>query len=515
MDIIFKEYGRIILQRKGYFALIILGLLVATALDVIIPLFYKNIANGLAAEYNDATFTMLLDNLFYIFLAFSAIWLTWRVIEFSILPFEAGGLNLLEKRVFSVLIKQKHTFFENNFSGSLIKQAGRFVSSFEVIMDWLFFQLIQKIFAITAAFIIFYQLSITFAMYFLTWVVIFMSWSIGFAVQGILTFAIQLVMIRMMITNWKEGSFDVGEFVLFQSIMLVLIRHMWEFARSFKQIFVAIADATEMSDVFRHNDIEEDAGNTRDIHISKGNINFNHMSFSYNKNSLFTDFNLSIKAGEKVAFVGHSGSGKTSLTKLLFRFLDPQEGNITFDGHKAQDFTLKSLRRQISLVPQQPELFHRSIRDNIALGKDLDHNTIWEAAKKSNSDKFIRKMEKGLDTAVGERGIKLSGGEKQRIAIARAFLEQAPIVILDEATSALDSITEKQIQTAIFELIKDKTAIVIAHRLATVLQMDRIIVLEEGRIIEQGTHKELLQNKGKYYEMWQHQSGTSNTILEE
>ena len=145
MDIIFKEYGRIILQRKGYFALIILGLLVATALDVIIPLFYKNIANGLAAEYNDATFTMLLDNLFYIFLAFSAIWLTWRVIEFSILPFEAGGLNLLEKRVFSVLIKQKHTFFENNFSGSLIKQAGRFVSSFEVIMDWLFFQLIQKI----------------------------------------------------------------------------------------------------------------------------------------------------------------------------------------------------------------------------------------------------------------------------------------------------------------------------------------------------------------------------------
>ena len=582
MDIIFKEYGRIILQKKGYFALIILGLLVATALDIITPLFYKNIANGLVAEYNDATFTMLLDNLFYIFLAFSAIWVTWRMIEFSILPFEAGGLNLLEKRVFSVLIEQKHEFFENNFSGSLIKQAGRFVSSFEIIMDWLFFQLIQKIFAISAAFIIFFHLSTTFAMYFLVWVIVFMSWSIGFsiwklrfdkalaaasskvgavysdaisnifivksfalegkeqartndtadelyqrrriswilmfisfAVQGLLTFAIQLVMIKLMITNWKEGSFDAGEFVLFQSIMLVLIRHMWEFARSFKQIFVALADASEMADVLRNQNIEKDTENTHNIHIKKGNITFNHMSFSYNKGKLFTDFNLSIKAGEKVAFVGHSGSGKTSLTKLLFRFFEPQTGSITFDGHNAQDFTLKSLRQQISLVPQQPELFHRSIRDNIALDKNVDDEALWKAAEKSNSKAFIQKLEQGLDTAVGERGIKLSGGEKQRIAIARAFLEQAPIVILDEATSALDSITEKQIQTAIFELIKDKTAIVIAHRLATVLQMDRIIVLEEGQIIEQGTHKELLQNKGKYYEMWQHQSSTPSTILKE
>ncbi|MGZ8192499.1 MAG: ABC transporter ATP-binding protein, partial [Methylobacter sp.] len=214
-----------------------------------------------------------------------------------------------------------------------------------------------------------------------------------------------------------------------------------------------------------------------------------------------------IKAGEKVALVGQSGSGKSSLTKLLFRFMEPQKGYIAFDGFDAKAFTLQALRQQISMVPQQADLFHRSVRDNITLGADISDVRLIEVAKKSRCLEFIENLPDQFDTLVGERGVKLSGGEKQRIAIARAFLEDAPIVVLDEATSALDSLTEKLIQVAIFDLIKDKTAIVIAHRLATILHMDRIVVLDHGNIIEQGTHHQLLDKKGKYYAMWQHQSG--------
>jgi len=579
MDIIFKEYGRVVWQKKWYFLLALLALSGAITLDLSAPIYFKHIANGLAGPYSDAIRDDLLNTLKIIAFIYGGIWLSWRLLEIAIVPLDGGGVNLLEKRCFDVLKKQKYAFFENSFSGSLIKQANRFSRSFEIIMDWFLFQFFMNILAVTISFVIFYRQQPEFAFYFLIWVVVFVSWNIAysiwklrfdkavsegdskvggaysdaisnifivktfameaseqahinktsdtvykrkklawglmflsFAVQGLMTFGIELLLVYLMIGKWQSGQFQVGEFVLFQSVMIMLIQRLWEFGRNFRNFFTALADASEMADVFRQTELEIDNSDARALTISDGEIRFNNIGFSYYPSNpqqpkLFDNFSLHIKAGEKVALVGQSGSGKSSLTKLLFRFLDPQQGSVCFDGIDARAFTFSSLRKQISMVPQQPELFHRSVHDNIALDVNISEERLIDAARKSHSLEFIEKLPNKFDTLVGERGIKLSGGEKQRIAIARAFLEDAPIVVLDEATSALDSLTEKQIQVAIFELIRHKTAIVIAHRLSTILSMDRIVVLENGSIIEQGTHQQLLDKKGRYYAMWQHQSG--------
>ncbi len=578
MDIIFKEYFRVILQKKFYFCMAMFALACSISLDLTAPLYYKAIANGLAKPFSEQTLKLLLDNLKGLAFIYSGIWISWRLLEIAIVPLDGGGINVLEKRCFDILKKQKHIFFENRFSGSLIKQANRFSRSFEPIVDWFLFQFFMNIIAVGISFTIFYQQQPEFAFYFLCWVIVFITWNIvyslwtmrfdqavakadskvggvfsdaisnifivksfameqreqlrinqasdevyrrkkiawfftflSFAVQGIMTFGMELVLVYMMINKWQTGHFEIGMFVLFQSIMIILIQRLWEFGRNFRNLFTALADASEMAEVFRQIDLEVDSPSALPHKIKQGAIEFTNLGFCYYEQyqqqaKLFDNFSLHIKAGEKIALVGQSGSGKSTLTKLLFRFLDPQEGTIHFDGVNAKDFTLHALRQQISMVPQQPDLFHRSIRDNIALGNTVTEAQLIIAAQQANCLEFINSLPNKFETLVGERGVKLSGGERQRIAIARAFLEDAPIVVLDEATSALDSLTEKQIQTAIFDLIKTKTAIVIAHRLSTILKMDRIIVLENGKIIEQGTHQQLLANKNKYYAMWQHQS---------
>ena len=229
--------------------------------------------------------------------------------------------------------------------------------------------------------------------------------------------------------------------------------------------------------------------------------------------NVFDNFSMTIQAGERVGLVGESGSGKTTLTKLLLRLADIQEGTIRIDGQDISKVTQVSLRKQIAYVPQEPLLFHRTISENIAYGRpDASMDEIIKAAKEANAYNFIEKLPQGFDTLTGERGVKLSGGQKQRVAIARAILTDAPILVLDEATSALDSESERLIQEALSNLMKDRTAIVIAHRLSTVASLDRIIVLKDGNISESGTHEELVNRNGDYAWLWERQTNAFKVI---
>ena len=248
------------------------------------------------------------------------------------------------------------------------------------------------------------------------------------------------------------------------------------------------------------------------LKVTNGEISMDKITFTHDEgqgDTLFHDFSLDIKPGEKIGLVGASGSGKTTLTKLLLRFADIDSGKITIDGQDISEVTQASLRAKIAYVPQEPLLFHRSVRENIAYGRpDATDAEIEEAAKKAGAYDFIIGLKDGFDTMVGERGIKLSGGQRQRVAIARAILKDAPILVLDEATSALDSESEALIQKSLKTLMENRTSIVIAHRLSTIAKLDRIIVLKNGKIVEDGSHDELINKKrGVYAKLWARQSG--------
>jgi ATP-binding cassette subfamily B protein len=286
---------------------------------------------------------------------------------------------------------------------------------------------------------------------------------------------------------------------------------LWEFNRIYRNIENAISEAAQFTELLLVPSALQEIPNAKKLVVKKGEVEFRDVTFAYDSRKddpLFQQLNLRLQPGEKLALVGHSGGGKTTVTKLLLRFVDVSGGVVLIDGQNIAEARLSDVRDAIAFVPQEPIMFHRSIADNIRYGKlNATDEEIRAAARKANAQEFIEKLPKGYETMVGERGVKLSGGQRQRIAIARAIIKDAPILVLDEATSALDSESEKLIQDALWKLMKGRTAIVIAHRLSTIQKMDRIVVLDEGTIAEQGSHKQLIEQKGTYAKLWAHQSG--------
>ena len=330
------------------------------------------------------------------------------------------------------------------------------------------------------------------------------------AVQSALSFGIELVLFYFAIRYWNLGIITVGVFVLLQSYAGNLIDQLWGFTRIVRDTYEAYADAKEMVEIMTLPHEIQDVPQAKDLEVTQGEITFNNLQFSFNDTrSVLKNINVTIRPGEKVALIGPSGAGKTTFVRLLLRLYSPTSGRILVDGQDIAKGTQASLRKNISLVPQDPVLFHRTLAENIAYGKpSASRKEIEKAAKAAHCDEFIKTLPQGLETLVGERGIRLSGGERQRVAIARAILKNAPILVLDEATSSLDSHSEMLIQDALVTLMEGKTTIVIAHRLSTIQKMDRIIVVDKGKIIEEGSHAVLLENPDSLYKkLWTLQAG--------
>ncbi len=475
-----------------------------------------------------------------------------------------------------MLVDKSHTYYQNNFSGSLSNKVNDLANGVPDIIQFSFFQFSLQAFSLMIAIITLWQTNILFALFMLVWTMLFITgallysdrltrqadnWSefgsiitgkivdvlsnilsvrlftakkeemraLGKTFQGAVDaerklqwsycwmwffygysfFILQMLNFYFLCKGRQEGWITVGDFALVLVINIAIADSLWKVADEFTrfsklygritQALRAILDKPELED-------KQDAGS---LIVSKGQITFSDIKFQYKGTEpLFQNKSVTIEAGQKVGLVGYSGGGKTTFVNLILRLYDVTDGQILIDGQDIRNVTQDSLRHNIAMIPQDPSLFHRTLMDNIRYGRiDATDKEAREAAKKAHAHEFISKLPQGYESLVGERGVKLSGGQRQRIAIARAILKNAPILILDEATSQLDSVTESNIQESLWELMQDKTTIVIAHRLSTLLHMDRIIVFDQGKIVEDGTHAELLKKGGLYKTLWDAQVG--------
>lgn len=329
-------------------------------------------------------------------------------------------------------------------------------------------------------------------------------------INYLLVFSIAAVSIML----WIDNVLSVGAIAIAISLALRIngMSHwiMWEISSLFENLGTVTDGINTLSKPISINDKPE----ATELKVTQGSIKFDNVNFHYGENKgVINDLNLEIKPGEKIGLVGRSGAGKSTLVNLLLRFHDIESGAISIDGHDLRDVTQDSLRSQIGMVSQDTSLLHRSIRDNIKYGRpEATDEELFAATKQAQAHEFIESLtdsygSKGYDAQVGERGVKLSGGQRQRVAISRVLLKDAPLLILDEATSALDSEVEAAIQDSLDELMEGKTVIAIAHRLSTIAAMDRLLVMDQGKVVEQGTHKELVQLGGIYAQLWNHQTG--------
>lgn len=325
---------------------------------------------------------------------------------------------------------------------------------------------------------------------------------VGFLITG-------LGMIGLTIYYWQQSMITNGEVIFILNATSNISIMAWIAGLELPNFYKEIGVSKQALSLIDEPHGIKDAPDAKPLVVTKGEIVFDQVTFHYTPgHALFKDKSLTIQSGEKVGLVGFSGSGKTSFINLILRHYDVESGRILIDGQDIAKVTLDSLRQAIAMIPQEPVLFHRTLLENIQYGNlAATKEQVIDAAKRAHCDEFIAKLPEGYNTLVGERGLKLSGGQRQRIAIARAILKNAPILILDEATSALDSLTEKLIQEGLQDLVHGRTAIVIAHRLSTIAHMDRILVFENGEVLEEGSHEELLLQNGRYAEMWQMQAG--------
>lgn len=316
-------------------------------------------------------------------------------------------------------------------------------------------------------------------------------------------------MLGALIFMYSKGTITVGDFAFVMTVSINIFMYLWQMAAGFVQFAEELGKCSQALTIVTTPHEIVDVPDAKPLIVKGGKIIFDNVTFFYQRNNnLFENKHVKIESGQKVGLIGFSGSGKTTFVDLILRFFDIESGKITVDGQDISRITQSSLRENISMIPQDTSLFHRSLMDNIRYGQiDASDEEVIEASKQAHCHEFIEQLPEGYQALVGERGIKLSGGQRQRIAIARAMLKNAPILILDEATSALDSVTEKHIQESLRSLMEGRTTIVIAHRLSTLSEMDRILVFDKGHIIEEGPHEKLLKNKGHYARMWKMQAG--------
>jgi ATP-binding cassette subfamily B protein len=544
----------------------------------LVPMLYRKLIDTLtAAEDPSLVAPILFSLVFNLAIAAVIANICYRIGDFLVSYSQSAIQRELANDTFERIERHGYHFFANEFAGSLVAKARRFVERFVMIQDQIAFQFWMNgvLLAVVVGTLI--ALAPLVGLFFLGWVVVFIgvvcifiryqkrfdltaaeedskvtgrladvitnilnvkmfatrrneaasfgaltehldrarrkAWyfeSVMWATQGTLMMLLEVGGMYLAIRLWLSGSISTGTIVLVQVYFGRVFGSVWNLGHSISRFTRGMSDAAEMVEVFDTPIDIEDPPQPQEISEGQGEIRFEHVSFRYGKDNtaVLRDFTLTIRAGERVGIVGHSGAGKTTITKLILRFLDIQEGAILLDGQNVHALRQDDLRHKISYVPQEPMLFHRSLRENISYGNlQAADEEILEAAKKAHAHEFIVSLPLGYDTLVGERGVKLSGGERQRVAIARAMLKDAPILMLDEATSSLDSKSEKYIQEAFEDLMQGKTTIVIAHRLSTIQKMDRIIVLEKGQIAEEGSHQELLEKKGLYYDLWAHQAG--------
>jgi len=335
-----------------------------------------------------------------------------------------------------------------------------------------------------------------------TWTEVMLFWN------TLVLFVFSIGMFYILVDGWRDGSVSAGDLVLVLALFTQITGTLIFIGRAFNTMARAVGDMREgLEDLLLPYEIE-DIANATPLQVPEARIDWKQVNFSFEGQSVFKDFSLEIPASQRLGLVGHSGAGKSTFVSLLLRQHELDGGAIEIDGQDISEVTQNSLRENIAVVPQEPALFHRTIKENIMYGKpDATFDEVVEVAKKAQAHDFISSLPKGYDTMVGERGVKLSGGQKQRVAIARAMLKDAPILVLDEATSALDSESEVEIQKALEVLMEGRTVIAVAHRLSTLRKMDRIIVLENGQIIEDGHHDDLSKSGGIYERLWNHQAG--------